>query len=173
MAVLLRRDVQHQGALLRPGHRHPAGLPDGRLRTGHRGGHGRHQARRLGPDQHLHRGHLRRGSHLRADRQGILPDSHQAARPEVGSPGERCVPARLLHESPPFLPGTAGFSAIKLWHGREQAGRNALVVRYMCDRVAVLLEGLVAASIPCRADGVWSVLDATAVRSPAPRQGQI
>jgi peptide/nickel transport system ATP-binding protein len=68
------------------------------------------------------------------------------------------------------------------------------VVRYMCDRVAVLLEGrvvevaqtrdffaapahphsqaLVEASIPCRADGLWSVLDATAVRSPAPRQGQ-
>ena len=56
------------------------------------------------------------------------------------------------------------------------------VVRYMCDRVAVLLEGrvvevaetkdffaaprhphsqaLVEASIPCRADGLWSVLDA-------------
>jgi peptide/nickel transport system ATP-binding protein len=55
------------------------------------------------------------------------------------------------------------------------------VVRYMCDRVAVLLEGrvvevaetkdffaapqhqhsqaLVEASIPCRADGLWSVLD--------------
>jgi peptide/nickel transport system ATP-binding protein len=57
------------------------------------------------------------------------------------------------------------------------------VVRYMCDRVAVLLEGrvvevaetrdffaaprhphsraLVDASIPCRADGLWSMLDAT------------
>ena len=68
------------------------------------------------------------------------------------------------------------------------------VVRYMCDRVAVLLEGrvvevaetrdffaaprhphsqaLVEASIPCRADGLWSLLDATAVRSPAPRPGQ-
>jgi peptide/nickel transport system ATP-binding protein len=55
------------------------------------------------------------------------------------------------------------------------------VVRYMCDRVAVLLEGrvvevaetrdffaepqhahsqaLVEASIPCRADGLWSLLD--------------
>lgn len=70
------------------------------------------------------------------------------------------------------------------------------VVRYMCDRVAVLLEGrvvevaetkdffaaprhqhsraLVEASIPCRADGLWTVLDAgylpkpTAGRSPAP-----
>ncbi|MFP5368529.1 MAG: ABC transporter ATP-binding protein, partial [Actinomycetes bacterium] len=56
------------------------------------------------------------------------------------------------------------------------------VVRYMCDRVAVLLEGqvvevaetkdffaapqhehsqaLVSASIPCRADGLWTVLEA-------------
>ena len=62
------------------------------------------------------------------------------------------------------------------------------VVRYMCDRVAVLLEGkvvevaqtrdffaapqhphsrsLVGASIPCRADGLWTLLDA---RSPALR----
>lgn len=62
------------------------------------------------------------------------------------------------------------------------------VVRYMCDRVAVLLEGkvvevaetrdffaaprhphsraLVDASIPCRADGLWSMLDA---RNPAVR----
>jgi hypothetical protein len=34
--LLLRRDVQHQGALLRPGHRHPDRLPDGRFRAGHR-----------------------------------------------------------------------------------------------------------------------------------------
>jgi len=64
------------------------------------------------------------------------------------------------------------------------------VVRYMCDRVAVLLEGrvvevaetrdffaaprhphsrsLVAASIPCRADGLWTMLDA---RNHAARAG--
>jgi peptide/nickel transport system ATP-binding protein len=74
------------------------------------------------------------------------------------------------------------------------------VVRYMCDRVAVLLEGrvvevaetrdffatpqhahsqaLVEASIPCRADGLWTMLDAgdvpkpTASRSPAPTPGR-
>lgn len=66
------------------------------------------------------------------------------------------------------------------------------VVRYMCDRVAVLLEGhvvevaetreffaapqhphsraLVDASIPCRADGLWSMLDA---RSHAARTGSV
>lgn len=66
------------------------------------------------------------------------------------------------------------------------------VVRYMCDRVAVLLEGqvvevaetreffaapqhphsraLVDASIPCRADGLWSMLDA---RSHAARTGAV
>jgi peptide/nickel transport system ATP-binding protein len=64
------------------------------------------------------------------------------------------------------------------------------VVRYMCDRVAVLLEGrvvevaetrdffaapghphsrsLVAASIPCRAEGLWTMLDA---RNHAARAG--
>jgi peptide/nickel transport system ATP-binding protein len=82
------------------------------------------------------------------------------------------------------------------------------VVRYMCDRVAVLLRGrvievaetgeffaaprhphsqaLVSAAIPCRADGLWNVMDtvdlprarlagvakATAGRSPAPSPGQ-
>ncbi len=85
------------------------------------------------------------------------------------------------------------------------------VVRYMCDRVAVLLQGqvievaetkdffaapthphsqaLVEASIPCRADGLWTVLAAaevpralgtlgqgahtvTAGQSPAPRPGR-
>ena len=86
LAVLLRRNVQHQGPLLRPGHRHAAGLPDGRLRSGHRGRHGWHQARRLGPDQHLHRRHLRHRSCLGHDGQGIVQDPHQAARPQVDAP---------------------------------------------------------------------------------------
>jgi peptide/nickel transport system ATP-binding protein len=76
---------------------------------------------------------------------------------------------------------------LRLQHERDLSliviSHDMDVVRYMCDRVAVLLNGrvvevaetadffasarhphsqaLVSAAIPCRADGLWTVLDAT------------
>ena len=59
LAVLLRRDVQHPGAVLRYGDRHPARLPGCRLRTVDRHRARRRPRGRLGRHQHLHRGRLR------------------------------------------------------------------------------------------------------------------
>ena len=76
LAVVLRRDVQHAGAVLRCGDRHPAGLPDGRLRADDR-----HRARRcargrLGRHQRVHGRHLRdrRGSRRHRPRDEGRPD---------------------------------------------------------------------------------------------------
>ena len=59
LAVVLRRDVQHPGAVLRDGDRHPARLPGRGVRPVDHHRARRRPRGRLGGHQHLHRGRLR------------------------------------------------------------------------------------------------------------------